>query len=667
MKKRNKQDNKRIKIISMILVVVLTVFSLRVVDFQLISSSEYSTITGSIRTRKVTIKAPRGEIVDCYGRAIATNRSGYDVVFNRAYMQTETINSTVEYIIRIFEKENVSWNDILPIEKSGNYAFTSDETEISKLKNLIKVNTYATAENCFDQLVERYLLQSYDKKTQRLIMGVRYSMERADFSVANPFTFSNDISPELMSAILELDVESKGIDISVVPYRDYLEGDTATNIIGTVGKINSTEWETYKDKGYSYNDYVGKSGVEKLYEKYLKGEDGEITYRLDNRGNIISQEVTKAPRQGNTVVLTIDKSLQKVAQESYLESVKSSSQYWINVEGGSVMAVDIHTGQILVSASYPFFTMDDYKNNYDKLLNDPQKPLFDRALNGTYSPGSLMKMAIACAALEEGVTDTSELINCTQVYTRYEDYQPKCLHLHNIVDITSAIGFSCNYFFFEMAYRLGIEKMNYYCRLFGLGEKTGIELEEKKGSLAGPEYSESVGEIWTAGAALAAAIGQQNNSFTPIQLLMYCATVANGGTRYKATILKEIRDYYTGEVIVSNEPVVLNTVDVSEKTLETVKKGMRKVITEGTGETFFQGYQLDVGGKTGTAETSKNIDDTFFCSFAPYENSEIAIIVVSESGVLSSFNIPVAISIMDQYFFNLNDEHTPDTPNTVLP
>lgn len=666
--KRKKKDNKRIKIIAVILAVVLALFSVRVIDFGLISANKYSTLVGSNRVRKVAIKAPRGEILDTYGRAIATNRSGYDVVFNRAYMTSESTNETVKYIIEIFTKNQVSWNDILPLEKGGKYGFTEDEAEIKKLKKLIGVNTYATAENCFDQLVEKYLLHSYDKETQRLIMGVRYSMERADFSVANPFTFANDISSELMSVILELDIEKKGIDISVVPYRDYLDGEVATNIIGTVGKIEASEWESLKDKGYSYSDYVGKSGVEKLYEEYLKGEDGEITYILDNKGNIISSEITKSPRQGNTVVLTIDKRLQLASQQSYLDAiVECKKQFKAEVTGGSILAVDINTGGILVSASYPFYTMEDYKYNYDKLLNDSKKPLFDRSFNGTYAPGSIMKLAIGAAALEAGVVTPTEKIDCTRVYKKYDDYQPKCLHEHGELNIVEAIGQSCNYFFFEMAYRLGIESMNDYSRMLGLGEKTGIELDEKAGSLAGPEYSESVGELWTAGAALAAAIGQQNNAFTPIQILMYCSAFANGGIRYKTTILKEIRDYYTGEVVLANDPVVLGEANISESTMDVIREGMRNVVTEGTAGLYFENFPIDVAGKTGTAETSKGQDNALFCTYAPYDDPEIAVMVVMEDGLSSYSTFPVVQDMIKEYFLNSNDKFTPDAPNTVLP
>ena len=664
---KKKPDSKRIRIMSGIMAVVLFVFFIRIFDYQIISSKKYNTDSGNIRTRTVVIKAPRGEILDCYGRPIATNRSGYDVIFNRAYMTSENMNSTIKAVTDIFASFSASWNDILPLAKSGNYGFTDNEQEIAILKKSIPVNSYASAENCFDQLVEKYSLQGFDKPTQRILMGVRYSMERADFSVANPFTFANDVSSELMSHILEKNLVEQGIDVSVVPYREYVDGGTAPHIIGTVGKIEASEWAELKDKGYSYNDYVGKTGVEKIYEEYLKGEDGLITYVLDNKGKVISEEITKKPIQGKTVVLSIDKRLQQFVQKTMESNVEYNERiYDLDIGGMATVVCNVNTGQILACANFPTYTMDQYKYEYDKLLVAPDKPLFDRALSGTYAPGSILKMAIAAAALENKVTTTTEVIDCTKVYTRYEDYQPTCLHHHGKLEITHAIGFSCNYFFFEMSYRLGIDKMNQYCRLFGLGENTGIELEEKKGVLAGPAYSESIGELWTGGTTLAAGIGQQNNAFTPIQLLMYGATIANGGTRYKATILKEIREPNEDTVIEKNEPVVLNTVPISATTLQKLREGMRLVVLEGTAAGYLKNYKLDTAGKTGTVQNAGE-DNTLYLSMAPYDNPEIAIIVVAEHGVQSTTTVPVAKDIINEYFFNSNDKYEPDLPGELLP
>ncbi len=665
---KKKRNDKRIRIMSGILAVFLFVFFIRIFDYQIISASLYNTSKTTIRTRTVVIKAPRGEILDRYGRPIATNRSGYDVIFNRAYMSAENTNETIKFITDIFLEFGAEWNDILPLKNIDNPEFTDDVEEITILKKYIPVNSYATAENCFDQLVDKYSLQGYDKSTQRIIMGVRYSMDRAEFSVSNPFTFAGDIDSELMSHILEKNVVTMGIDVSVVPYREYVDGGTAPHIIGTVGKIDSNDWKELKDKGYSYNDYVGKTGVEKIYEEYLKGTDGIMTYTLDNKGNIVSAEITKSPVAGKTVVLTLDKRLQKFTEQYMAENIEFIKQTYnlVGVEGMAAVVTDVNTGEIITCANYPTYTMDQYKFDYDSLLTAPNQPLFDRALNGTYAPGSLMKMAFGTAALETGVTNANEIIKCVQTYEKYDDYKPKCLHYHDDLSMVRAIGQSCNYYFFEMADRMGISKMNEFCRYFGLGEYTGIELPEKKGVLAGREYSESIGQIWTAGSTLAAVIGQQNNAFTPIQLCMYGSIIANGGTRYKATILKEIRDPSTENIVFYNAPVVLGTVPMSAGTLDVIRQGMRHVVLEGTASGYMKNYKLDTAGKTGTAQTNGK-DNVFYLSFAPYEEPEISILVVAEHGESSVATVPVVKAIIEEYFFNSNDKYEPEVPGEILP
>lgn len=664
---RKKPNDKRIRIMAGIMAAILVVFGIKIFDYQVLSAKKYSSDNVNARMRTVVLKAPRGEILDCYGRPIATNRTGYDVVFNRAYMSAESMNETIKLITDIFLEKGVKWNDILPLEGDGEYGFTDNTDEVATLKKLIPVNSYASAQNCFDQLVLKYSLQSYDKKTQRIIMGVRYSMERADFSIPNPFTFANDVSAELMSYVLETNIFTKGVEISVVPYREYVDGGVAPHMIGTVGKIDANDWVELKDKNYSYNDYVGKTGIEKIYEEYLKGTDGTLTYVLDSYGNIISKEITKIPVSGKTVVLSLDKRLQLSLQQTMEENVKYNKEnYDINVGGMAAVVCNVNTGQILACANWPTYTMDQYKYNYDQLLVAENKPLFDRALNGTYAPGSVIKMALAAAALENGKSTATEVIDCVKTYDRYEDYQPNCLEHHGELKMSKAIGFSCNYFFFEMGYRMGIGTMNEWCRKFGLGEYTGIELDEKKGILAGPEYSESIGERWTAGATLAAAIGQQNNALTPIQLLMYGATIANGGTRYKATILKEIREPSDSSVLYSNNPVVLNTVPMSENTINVLREGMRTVVLEGTARGYMKDYRLDTAGKTGTAQTVGE-DNTFYLTFAPYEEPEIAVIVVAEHGRSSTATIPVAKAVFDEYFFEANDKYEQNGPGELVP
>ena len=666
MRRRRKPDTKRIKILSVIVAAVMVLFAVRLGDYQLVFANRYSTDASSLRTRKVVIKAARGEIVDRYGRSVATNRSGYDIVFNRAYMTAESMNATILSLIDLMEQANLTWNDALPLTAKAPYDFTDDESAVSALKSALKVNTYSSASDCFKQLVETYSLQSYDTATQRKLMGVRYSMTRADFSVANPYTFAGDVSAELMSLVSERHFSSRGVEINVVPYREYSD-DIALHIVGTVGKMDAEDWKIYKDKGYSYNDYVGKSGLEKEYESYLRGIDGEMTYVLDAKGNTISSEVTKEPVQGNTLVMTVDKRLQQLAQQIMVDNFEYCLKtYDLSISSGAMVVMDVRSAEVLAAVNCPYYTTEEYKYHYSDLLSDPQKPLFNRAFDGTYAPGSIVKMAMTAASLEKKVTSREEIIDCVQTYTQYKDYQPNCLHHHGPLNIVQAIGYSCNYFFFSMADRLSIADMNSYFKQFGLGVKTGVELPESAGVLAGPEYSAGIGEVWSAGSKLQAAIGQQNNAFTPLQLCNYCATIANGGTRYRAKLVKEVYSATTGETLVSDEPEVLNKVTMSANTLKTIREGMRMVCTEGTAGPYFANYPLEVAGKTGTAQTSGD-DNTLFLAFAPYDDPEIAACIVVENGKSSVATVPAVKDVLTSYFYRANDPAEVMPKNTVLP
>lgn len=663
---KKKKKNPRIITLIALLLVIMVAFGWRMSDFQLINAGEYASQGENISTRDATMKATRGEILDRYGRPIAVNREGYDVVFNGAYMTKSTMNSTIKRMTDLLSSYGYTWIDTLPMAKTSPYDFNSgSDSAISKLKSDLGLNHYATAQNCFSEMIKRYSLEGIDETTQRTIMGVRYSMENADFSISLPFTFAEDISSQLMTVIMESESDLPGVEIKVVSYREYVDDTLAVQLIGNVGKIQAEEWEKYKAAGYSYDDKVGNGGVEEAFENYLKGKDGTVSYKIDGSGNILSSTITTQPVNGDTVKLSIDKRLQLVAQSKLKEVVDSANSSGGTITGAAAVAVDVNTGQVLASANYPTYTLSEYKNNYEKLATDKGKPLFDRAFNGQYPPGSTFKPAIACAGLQYGKITAGEIIKCVQKYTYFEDYQPSCMHYHGPMNVVSAISKSCNYFFFETGRRLGIENMNSFCRQLGLGEYTGIEVPESKGILAGPDYSKSVGQTWYGGNTLQAAIGQSDNAFTPLQLAMYTATIANGGTRYKATLLNEVMNYTLDQSVFLNNGTVLNKLDISDANLDTVKEGMLSVAEEGTARTYFANYAIKVAGKTGTAQTT-GADHSVFTVFAPYDNPQIAISVVVEHGQFSYTTGPVAKAMLDAYFFNSTDNYSEPLANTLL-
>lgn len=657
-----KRQNPRIITLIALMLVIFTVFGFRAADFQVVTADQFALKNANLTAVKTKITATRGEIVDRYGRPIATNRDGYSIVFNSAYMKKAEYNGAIKALTELLTAYDREWTDQLPMTDVAPYAFT-DESGAKRLKSKLGLNDYATAQNCYDEMVTRYSLESYNDADKRTIMGVRYSMERADFSVANPFTFSEDIPSDLMLTVAESFTHIRGVEINVVSYRQYADSELAPHTIGTIGKISAEEWESLKKKGYSYNDYVGKSGVEKAFEDYLRGTDGELTYYFDKSGSVVYTEITKQPMQGHTVFLTLDSKLQKTAQDALAANIKQLNDRGQSITGGSVVITNVKSGEVLTSANYPSYDLEKIS---DYLSGDvANNPLYDRALRGLYPPGSAFKPMVAIAGLEEGIVEPYDTVYCAQRYTFYEDYQPKCMHYHGTVNVFSAISQSCNCYFFDVGRRVGITKLNEYSKKMGLGVPTGIELAESSGILAGPLYSASVGTPWYDGLTLAASIGQSDNAFTPIQLANYTATIANGGTRYKATLLSSVRTASGNNAVYNSTPQVFDTINAEKSVIDTIKKGMQSVTSEGTASAYFADYPISIGGKTGTAQTT-GLDNSVLILFAPYEDPEIAVSIVIEHGERSISTGPVAKAIMDEYFFGSSEPEVDEIPNQLL-
>lgn len=645
-----------ITVLSVFLAIVIVFYSARVFSIQVLSRDKYSNQVTGVTTITNVIKAPRGEILDCDGRQIAINRDGYDIVFNMQSTDMENINSLIVRLIELCEKEKCEYIDKLPLEKSAPYDFTDDVAD-SKIISFLGLASYATAQNCFDRFVEKYELDGYSKDMQRKIMGIRYSMEKASFSMSIPYTFAEDINDNLMLTVAESAHSMPGVSVEITPYRHYPVTDLAPHLIGTIGPIYEEEWEEYKEKGYSYNDKVGKSGIELYAEEYLHGIDGEITHTLDKDGNIISSEVTKEPIPGKTIMLTIDKNLQKQTQKILEENIKELQSQGGSVTGGAVVVMNVNNGGVLVSANYPSYDLATLSENYNELISDANTPLLDRAFKGIYPIGSTIKPAVAIAALENNKVTKSESIFCKRVYTLFSDFQPECMHFHGSISLKSAISRSCNYYFFELGRRLGIKTLNKYFKDFGLGLATGVEVNDSSGLLT--EYESDSGNT------IQVAIGQLN-AFTPLQLAVYTSAVANGGTRYKATLIDKIVSQDQSKTYFANKADVLGNVNISEETLSAVKEGMLSVTEDGTGRAVFASYPIKIGGKTGTSQTDNGADHSVFVSFAPYENPEIVVAVLLEHGS-STFGVTsVAKAVFDQYFFAAQNEADEILPYVVL-
>ena len=653
---RKKPFSKHHVVLIIILAVILVLYGTRMLDYQVINANEHSNQTGGAYTRTTVIKAARGEILDRYGRQLAVNRNGYDIVFNKAYLKADTQNDMIVKLMTLLTEYNTEWSDDLPLELTAPFGYTDDGTAKKNLLRILDVAHYATAEDCFTLMVERYSLQGLDPVLQRKIMGVRYTMELANFSISNPFTFAEDIPEKLMLRISESAFMLDGISVVTVPVREYVEGTLASNILGTVGSMDADDWEKLKDKGYSYSDKIGVTGMEATYEEYLHGVDGEITYTLDGDGKIIKSEITRQPVPGKTLMLSLDKSLQKSSQQALAELITSLNSQGGKASGGAAVAIDIKSGEVLLAANYPTFDVNDYFKKYNELANAKNSPLTNRCFTAIYPPGSSIKPIVGIAALETGALGMDEHIVCTKIYKYYESvgFTPSCMKTHGSVGIVSSLSKSCNYFFYEVGRRMGINTVNSYLQKFGFGQKTGVEIYESAGLLDLAE------EGWFAGNTLQVSIGQ-HNAFTPIQICSSASTIANGGTRYKTTLVDKIVSYDLSETYYQNTPEVLSEITIRPDVLDIIKKGMLSVTEDGTGSTVFADYPIKIGGKTGTSQTDKGADHNVFIAFAPFDNPEIAVAVVIEHGASSYTSGSVMKAIMDAYFFNQEDKYV-DTP-----
>ncbi len=653
-----KKSQTKLTVLSCLLIITILLFTSRAYSIQITHASDYTDKNdGAASVLTAVIKAPRGEILDCYGRQIAINRDGYNIVFNKAYVK-DNLNDIILTLINLLEENKVEWKDELPMSPKSPYSFVKDgDTE--KLIEVLELAHYATAKNCFDEMVLKYKLEDYNTTEQRKIMGVRYSMEIMDFSISYPYTFAEDIPTELMRKISESSFRLGGVTVEVVPFREYTDTTLAVNLIGSVGPIFKEDWEEYKSKGYSYNDKVGKSGIEKWGEEYLRGIDGEMTYRLDANGSIISKQVTKEPIAGKTIMLTLDKVMQQSAQKSLQTVVKGLQSEGGSVTAGAAVAVRIDSGDVICAANYPTYDSATMNKNYEALASNPYKPLTDRAFQGVYPIGSTIKPIVAIAALENSHLAHGETIFCAQRYRYFADYQPQCMHYHKTMNLKNALSKSCNYFFFELGKRVGAITLTDYFKQFGLGVKTGVEVDDAKGIILEPK-SNGVG-----GDTLQISIGQMN-AFTPLQLANYTATLANGGTHYRASLINQIVSYDISEVYETRKPEVVNSIKMNAKNLNAVKEGMLSVTEDGTGRAALGDYPIKVGGKTGTSQVLGKVDHSVFIAFAPFDNPEIAISVVLEHGNSGFSAGTIVRNILDTYFFTESKSPAEDMPFIVL-
>lgn len=640
---------------------------IRLLQIQVADGDKYLSMTQQTRMANQEIEAARGIIVDSSGNVLNTNKMVYNVNLQRASLISGTENEIIFRILTILMKNGEEWNETLPITREQPYQFNGSESAVEAVKKNLNMGGYATVDNVIFQLYKDFDIdEKYGEEMRRCIAGVRYEMKIKDFSQANKFVMASDIGEETVHELKELSSMLEGVDITESWERIYLDGELAPHIRGTVGAISSEKYKELKEDGYTLNDIIGLSGVEQALEEELRGDRGVRRITRNSNGVQISDEVVTDPRAGNSVMLTIDSNYQRMVQEivqyhiDFLHSTHYTTAHDTQHRGtecntGAAVVLDVKTGGVLACVSIPGYDINDYIDNYSEVLNREYSPVFNRALNGTFRPGSTFKTITAAAGLAEGVIDPNTLITCNQVYTYYSPWEPKCTGWHGAIPVDEGLHHSCNIFFYETARRLGIERLADWAARFGVGCDLGLELSMATGQMTSMELYDELGLEWNEGNVIQAGIGQMETALTPMHLAVQAMTIANKGIRYEPHIVKAVYNYDFTELVYEKQPVIAEDMSDMSEIFDVVTQGMKKVSTNanflinGNWVNIYDYKGIgkeNVATKTGTPQTSLTEYNSAIIGFYPADNPEIAFGVMMEK---AEFSRHVACNIIDAY------------------
>ena len=664
--------------------IVIALYKLQVVEGRAAYEESRNNIVSTQR-----VSAARGSIMDRYGRVLVENRVSNDLLIDEKDLFRDDdpdfvrANATILKLCTMVTEFGDRYTDTLPITKSPPFEYTemSDWQRVF-LEAYLKdkgLSETTSAVELMAYMRDRYKIDnSYTAEETRIIAGVRYEINGRYSLATADYIFAQDVSMDLITTLMENNVGGFKVDTGFL--REY-RTPYAAHILGDTGQRNDDEVKKYTARGYDMDAYVGKAGAEKAFEEYLHGTDGEARVTRTATGVVTSTVYTKETVPGNHIYLTLDIGLQEATENalnSYIvlenerrSEINSDVEKYGGTEadiqqlitGGAAVAVAVKTGEPLAVASWPSYSITDLLNDYTKVASTPNSPLFNRAFGTSYAPGSTFKPCTAIAGLCENKIDTGTIIEDEGAFKKYADigYAPTCWIYgsygitHGELDVIGAITNSCNYFFYTVGDALQISLMAKYAKGFGLGEPTGIELDEDVGVMTTDQYMQAkYGRDVYAGEAIQAAIGQAESMFTPLQLAEYCAAIANNGKHYSASILKSVHSYDFTQQLFTRRPEVLSTVEAEQEYYDAVHMGMRGVVTDplvGSAYLIFMNTPYTVAGKTGTAQVGAGKTNTgVFICYAPYEDPEIAVAVVVEKAGAGASVIEISRSVLNYYF-----------------
>lgn len=647
--------------ITAVFLLVCLFYLIKILDIQSDGKAGSFDDTGRV-TRTYSVAGVRGEIYDRNGVLLVGNDIKYDVVFEYGAIPDTTpelnraILDTLAAIEHTGALDSLS-DDLYALE--GSYPqleFTAAAKDITSeehkyLTRILDANKLdvdkVTANDLIKKLCTKYRINEtlYTPEEIDALLRVRYEMERVQFGYYNPYTLAKDVPTALVSYIEESAI--KGVNFKISSERVYHYPGYASHILGRVGKIQESDLEYYTELGYSMDAIVGNSGCEQAFERYLHSQDGILKVVYDKDGSVIEKSYEVTPVSGNDVWLTIDIELQIAAEDAMARTVGMLN----SANAAASVAIDPKSGALLAVASYPTFDLTQIRkpDYYNSILSNEYLPELNRAISGVYPPGSVYKLGSALAALEEGHINNSSTYYCNKVFPHL--HQPTCLGTHGTLSVTEAIKDSCNVFFYYLGMEIGTDSITKYTKPLGLGVKTGIELPERIGTVAG----RSTADAWSAGNDLSAAIGQANHGYTPLQLAVYTASIVNGGTRYSAHLLDSVHEFYTENLIYKQEPQVLETVEISVLNRNIILEGMKKVVEANqTIRNNFAALPITVGGKTGTAEVDSKVDYALFSGVAPYDDPEIVAVCIIEEGAAGTNASYTVADIFKAYYNQKN-------------